>query len=83
MLLHLLLRCTWLAGLTWTSGSSKVLLRLLVLLRYNISSVSQIVAVVCEEIILFGVNELFNEDSGLLSLILKYSDDYVHDLWNK
>jgi hypothetical protein len=56
-----------------------LVLRLLLLLRDDVSARGEVVGVIGEQIILFGVNEGLDYDSRLLSLFLKHVNDDVHD----
>jgi hypothetical protein len=57
-----------------------LVLGLLLLLRNDVSTVGQIVSIIGEQIILFSVNERFNNDSSFLSLFLQNIDNDIHDL---
>ena len=59
-----------------------LVLRLLLLLRNNVGARGEIIGVIGEQIILFSVNEGFDDDSRLFSLVLKHVDDDVHDIWD-
>ena len=59
-----------------------LVLRLLLLLRDNVSARGEIVSVIGEQVILFGVNEGLDNNSCLFSLVLKHVDDDVHDIWD-
>jgi hypothetical protein len=56
-----------------------LVLRLLLLLRDNVSARGEVVGVIGEQIILFSVNEGLDDLSRLFSLFLKHGDDDVHD----
>ena len=56
-----------------------LVLRLLLLLRDDVSARGEVVGVIGEQVILFGVNEGLDDDSRLFSLFLENGDDDVHD----
>ena len=74
----LLLRLTHLTRLV-----SLWLLLLLFLLGNDISSVREIISIICEMIILLSINDGLDQPSCFLSFLLKDCHNDVHNFWNK
>jgi hypothetical protein len=86
-LTHIILRGSllrrWLVHLTTTLSIWVGLLRLLLLglcLGYDVSPLGQVVAIICEVIVLLSINNGFNYGPSFLSFILNHSHDDVHNL---
>jgi ABC-type glucose/galactose transport system permease subunit len=79
-LLILLLLLLLLLILLWLPIRIVVLGLILSLLRNNISARLKIVRIIGEQIILFGINNRFYDDSSFLALILQHVHNDVHDL---
>ena len=50
---------------------------------YDILSLIQVVLIIGEMVVLLGVNDGFNELSGVVSLPLENVENDVHDLWTE
>jgi hypothetical protein len=78
----LLLLLSGLSWLSWLAWLTRLLLRLLLCLRNNISSILQVVVVVGEEIVLFAIDLRLHDVSGLLSFLLEHLGNDIHHITN-